>query len=91
MTSATYRVTGMTCEHCARAVTSEIASLGGVSSVTVELVPGGVSAVTVTSDSPRTPPAVSGARDQAGDYRLAADTDADGPHTPPSGRTLPVL
>ena len=54
MTSMTYQVTGMTCEHCVRAVTEEIESLDGVSAVAVELVPGGISAVTVTSD-PRSP------------------------------------
>jgi copper chaperone len=91
MTSATYEVTGMTCEHCARAVTSEVAGLDGVRSVTVELVPGGVSAVTVTSDPPLTAEAVSTALDEAGGYRLAAADDADGPHTAPSGRTLPML
>ncbi len=35
MTSATYHVTGMTCEHCARAVTVELEALDGVSEVTV--------------------------------------------------------
>ena len=49
MTSMTYQVTGMTCEHCVRAVTEEIESLAGVSAVTVALVPGGESAVTVTA------------------------------------------
>jgi copper chaperone len=91
MTSATYQVTGMTCEHCERAVTREIASLDGVSGVTVRLVPGGVSAVTVSSDRPLTAEAVATALDEAGDYRLAAAADADGPHVAPSGRTLPVL
>ena len=55
MTSTTYQVTGMTCEHCVRAVTEEIEGLHGVSAVTVALVPGGESAVTVTSDAPLTP------------------------------------
>ena len=41
MTLATYRVTGMTCEHCVHAVTSELMNLDGVRGVTVELVPGG--------------------------------------------------
>jgi copper chaperone len=91
MTSATYQVTGMTCEHCSRAVTSEIASLDGVSAVTVELVPGGLSGVTVTSDSPLTAEAVSAALDEAGDYRLAIEADAAGPLAVPSGRMLPVL
>jgi copper chaperone len=91
MTSATYQVTGMTCEHCARAVTGELAGLDGVSSVTVALVPGGVSAVTVTSDSPLTDEAVSAALDEAGDYRLAAAADPDGPYAAPPGRALPML
>ena len=71
MASATYQVTGMTCEHCVRAVSEELRSLAGVSSVTVELNPGGSSAVTVTSDGPLADGAVAGALDEAGDYRLA--------------------
>ena len=70
MTSATYQVTGLTCEHCVRAVTSELAQVDGVSNVTVTLVAGGESAVTVTSASPLTPKAVETALDEAGDYRL---------------------
>jgi copper chaperone len=54
MTSATYQVTGMTCEHCAHAVTQELENLGGVQDVTVELNPGGSSAVTVSSNAPLT-------------------------------------
>jgi len=91
MTSATYQVTGMTCEHCARAVTSEIAGLNGVSAVSVELVPGGISAVTVTSDSPLSTEALATALDEAGNYRLAAADDAGGPRAAPPGRTLPTL
>ena len=52
MTSMTYQVTGMTCEHCVRAVTSELAGVPGVSAVTVALVPGGESAVTVDQRRP---------------------------------------
>ncbi len=71
MTSATYRVTGMTCEHCVRAVTSELAHVDGVSAIAVTLVPGGESAVTVTSDVPLATTVVEAALDEAGDYRLA--------------------
>ena len=71
MTTATYLVTGMTCEHCVRAVTSEFESLSAVSGVTVDLVAGGASAVTVTSAAPLTTAAVEAALDEAGDYRLA--------------------
>lgn len=71
MTSATYRVTGMTCEHCVRAVTEELAGLDGVREVSVELIPGGTSAVTVTSDGPLPAGTVATALDEAGDYLLA--------------------
>ncbi len=71
MTSATYQVTGMTCEHCAHAVSSELKSLDGVRDVTVELNPGGESAVTVSSDAPLPQESVAAALDEAGDYQLA--------------------
>ena len=71
MTSATYQVTGMTCEHCVRAVTGELRGLDGVREVTVELVREGSSAVTVTSEAPLPVGAVAAALDEAGDYRLA--------------------
>jgi copper chaperone len=65
-----YKVTGMTCEHCVRAVTEELKNLDGVSDVTVDLVPAGTSAVTVTSDGPLTGDALAHALDQAGGYHL---------------------
>lgn len=71
MTTATYAVTGMTCEHCVRAVTEEVSGLEGVSEVSVSLVPGGESQVAVTSQAPLPAEAVAGALDEAGDYRLA--------------------
>ena len=71
MTSATYQVTGMTCEHCVHAVTGELTNLDGVTDVSVDLVPGGKSAVTVTSEAPLPEHAVVAALDEAGDYRLA--------------------
>jgi copper chaperone len=73
MSTATYAVNGMTCEHCAKAVTDELTALDGVTDVEVDLVPTGVSAVTVTSDAPLTPEAVAAALDEAGDYTLAGD------------------
>ncbi len=72
MTVTAYAVTGMTCEHCVHAVTAELSRLGGVTGVNVELVPGGESKVTVTSDAPLPEEEVSAALDEAGDYRLAA-------------------
>jgi len=53
MTSATYRATGMTCEHCVRWVSGELRALDGVTDVAVDLVPGGTSAVRVTSECSR--------------------------------------
>jgi copper chaperone CopZ len=71
MATTTYKVTGMTCEHCVNAVTSELTSLDGVSAVTVDLAPDGVSQVTVTSGSPLPDTAVTEALDEAGGYLLA--------------------
>jgi copper chaperone CopZ len=67
MASATYQVTGMTCEHCVHSVTEELMNLGDVSDVTVDLVPGGQSAVAIASDAPLNRQAVAGALDEAGD------------------------
>jgi copper chaperone CopZ len=71
MTSATYQVTGMTCEHCVRWVSAELRTLDRVRDVTVAPVPGGASAVTVASDEPLARQAVADALDEAGDYQLA--------------------
>lgn len=72
MTSQTFPVTGMTCGHCAAAVTEELKELPGVTEVSVDLVAEGVSQVTVTSDDPITEGDVAAALDEAGDYKLAA-------------------
>jgi copper chaperone len=69
MATTTYPVTGMTCEHCVNAVTS---GLDGVSAVTVDLVPDGISLVTVASDAPLPEPAVAEALDEAGGYLIKA-------------------
>ena len=71
MTTQTYSVTGMTCGHCAGAVTSELKALDGVSDVNVDLVAGGTSTVTVTSEAPLDEVKVAEALDEAGDYQLA--------------------
>jgi copper chaperone len=70
MVTTPYKVTGMTCEHCVKAVTSELGNLSGVSDVTVDLVPSGMSLVTITSNEPLTDDAVGAALDEAGDYRV---------------------
>ena len=71
MSTQTYSVTGMTCGHCAHAVTSELKELDGVSEVDVDLVAGGTSTVTVTSSQPLDETQVAAALDEAGDYQLA--------------------
>jgi len=50
MSTQTFDVEGMTCGHCASAVTEELKALDGVSDVRVDLVAGGTSAVTVEAD-----------------------------------------
>ena len=72
MITTAYKVTGMSCEHCVNAVSSELSSLDGVSAVTVDLEPNGVSLVTITSAAPLSDEAVSVALDEAGDYRVTA-------------------
>lgn len=68
MTSTTYRVTGMTCDHCVRAVSSEVAHIDGVTDVQVDLPAG---EVTVTSDAPLDTDDVRAAVDEAG-YELTS-------------------
>ena len=72
MATTTLHVTGMTCGHCASAVTQELRALDGVTSVEVELRPGAASAVTVAADRPLEPAELAAAVDEAG-YAL---TDA---------------
>jgi copper chaperone CopZ len=66
MTTSTYYVSSMTCAHCVAAVTQELSTLDGVEGVTVELVPGGDSRVTVRSATPISEEAVREAVDEAG-------------------------
>ena len=60
MTTATYKVTGMTCGHCVQAVTSEVSKIDGVTDVEIDLDSGNV---TVTSQS----------EVQEADFRAAVD------------------
>ena len=70
MTTQTYSVTGLTCGHCEQAVTSELKAIDGVTDVSVELVAGGASSVTVSSTQPLDQDRVAAALDEAGDYQL---------------------
>lgn len=67
MTTQSYIVTGMTCEHCVASVTEEVSAIPGVTAVAVDLASG---AVTVTADQPVADEAVRAAVDEAG-YSLA--------------------
>lgn len=66
--TATYQVSGMTCDHCVAAVTEEVRTLPGVRDVAVDLASGDV---TVVSETPLDAGAVAAAVDEAG-YQLAA-------------------
>lgn len=66
MSTTTYQVQGMTCEHCVQSVSTQVGALPGVSKVEVDL---GTGAVTVTSDRELDREAVRAAVDEAG-YEL---------------------
>jgi copper chaperone CopZ len=61
--TSTFRVHGMTCDHCRNAVTTEICSLPGVDSVAVDLPTG---TVTVTATAPVNRSDIAAAVDEAG-------------------------
>ena len=67
MTQQTYTVVGMTCEHCARAVTQEVSAVAGVTDVQVDLATG---LVNVTAIQAVPVAAVQAAAEEAG-YTLA--------------------
>jgi copper chaperone len=66
-----FAVTGLTCGHCATAVTSGLESVPGVSTVQVGLVAGGVSWVEVAGTQTLTDEQISSALAEAGDYQLS--------------------
>lgn len=68
MATETFTVTGMTCDHCRKAVTAEFSRLAGVTDVAVDLATG---RVTVESVAPLDPADVAAAVDEAG-YELAS-------------------
>ncbi|MDM4722283.1 cation transporter [Micromonospora sp. WMMA1363] len=67
MVTTMYQVQGMTCGHCASAVSAEVGAIRSVSEVEVDLASG---LVTVTSESPLDVETVRAAVDEAG-YDLA--------------------
>lgn len=63
MATTTYSVSGMTCGHCVASVRQEVGLIDGVTGVEVELDSG---TVTVESDNPVDPAAVTAAIEEAG-------------------------
>ena len=68
MTTSTFTVTGMTCEHCVGAVREEVGRIPGVTEVAVDLPSG---QVTITSETPVAAADVRAMVDEAG-YELAS-------------------
>ena len=68
MPSKTYTVAGMTCEHCASAVTKEIRAIPGINGVDIDLASG---STTVSASTEPDDFAVSAAVEEAG-YSLQA-------------------
>jgi len=68
VTTSTYTVTGMTCDHCVGAVKGEVSRIPGVTDVVVDLPTG---QVTVTSETPVDADTVRAMVDEAG-YELAS-------------------
>ena len=73
MSTQTFPVTGMTCGHCVGAITSELEEIPGVSVVNIDLVRGGASSVTISTDAPLTEEQIAAALDEAGNYQLASN------------------
>jgi copper chaperone CopZ len=70
-TTRDYAVTGLTCDHCVHAVSTEVSALPGVENVQIALNAGGVSTVTVASAEPLSESQLEAALDEAGEYHLA--------------------
>lgn len=64
--STTYAVQGMTCAHCVATLRTSLLTLSGVRDVSVKLVPGGDSSVSVESTEPPNRSAVRSAIAKAG-------------------------
>lgn len=67
MSTATYKVNGMTCSHCVSSVTEEVTALPGITDVEVDLESG---RLTVSGDAAQDTEAVRAAVEEAG-YSLS--------------------
>jgi len=70
MSTQTFGMTGLTCDHCVGAITSELSVLAGVTDVQIDLVVEGTSTLRVTADAALTDDEVAVALDEAGEYVL---------------------
>jgi copper chaperone len=68
--STQFKVSGMTCGHCVAGVSEKLGRLEGIADVAVDLVPDGVSTVTVYGTENISPDAVRAAVSEAG-YEFA--------------------
>jgi len=69
-TTQRFEATGLTCGHCAKAVSDELMALEGVVDAQVDVVDGGASTVTVVTERDLTDDEVVAALDEAGEYVL---------------------
>lgn len=63
-------VNGMTCEHCVAHVRDEIEEAAHPTAIDINLVKGGTSTVTVTSEAPIADDVLAEAIDEAGNYTI---------------------
>lgn len=68
MINTEFTVSGMTCGHCANAITEEVSALPEVDKVTVDLESG---RMTVTSADPLALSSIADAVEEAGNYTVA--------------------
>lgn len=71
--SITVSVEGMTCNHCVGSVSKELMELQGVTEVSVELVPEGLSQVTIATEADLAESAISEAISEAG-YQMVGSS-----------------
>lgn len=76
-TTTTYLVDGMTCGHCVSSVTSELMASRSIRAVNVDLHPGGISAIAITSDRALDRAAVATAIHEAGFALVDAASTSD--------------
>ena len=66
MGTTTVKATGLTCNHCVMSVTEELEELAPVTGVSVEVVKGGESTVTIEHSEPLTEDQIDAAIAEAG-------------------------